>query len=112
MTETPWFGVLGALVAGVDGGQPVELGGRKQRELLAMLLMNANRCIPVGVIADGLWGGRPPAGADVTLRTHVSHLRRRLAAIGAQDALVIRQAGYGLFVGREQVDATRFANIC
>ena len=110
-TGKPWFGILGPLAAGVDGGQRLELAGRKQRELLALLLINLNRCLPAGRIADALWRGAPPAGADVTLRTHVSHLRRRLAGIGAQDALVTRQAGYGLFVGPDQVDAAQFEHL-
>jgi serine/threonine-protein kinase PknK len=111
VTGTAWFGILGPLAAGVDGGQRLELGGRKQRELLAFLLINLNRCIPAGRIADALWRGEPPAGADVTLRTHVSHLRHRLAGIGAQEALVTRQAGYGLFVRPDQVDAAQFEHL-
>jgi serine/threonine-protein kinase PknK len=111
VTGKPWFGILGPLAAGVDAGQPIELGGRKQRELLSMLLINLNRCIPVSRIADALWHGEPPASAVITLRTHVSHLRRRLATIGAQDALVTRQAGYGLFVRPDQVDAAQFEHL-
>src|SRR5829696_4624167 len=111
VTGKPCFGVLGPLTAGVDGGEPLDIGGRKQRELLAMLLMNLNRCIPASRIADALWRGGPPAGADVTLRTHVSHLRRRLATIGAKDALVTRPAGYGLFLQPDQVDAAQFEHL-
>jgi ATP/maltotriose-dependent transcriptional regulator MalT/DNA-binding SARP family transcriptional activator len=111
VTGTAWFGILGPLVAGVDGGQRIELGGRKQRELLALLLINVNRCIPASRIADGLWHGEPPGSAEVTLRSHVSHLRHRLADIGAHDALVTRQAGYGLFVGPDQVDAAQFEHL-
>ena len=111
MTGKAWFGILGPLAAGVDGGQRLELAGRKQRELLALLLINLNRSVPAGRIADALWRGAPPAGADITLRTHVSHLRHRLAGIGAQEALVTRQAGYGLFVGPDQVDAAQFEHL-
>lgn len=107
-TGKPRFGILGPLTAAADGEQRLELGGHKQRELLAFLLINMNRCIPAGRIADALWRGAPPAGADVTLRTHVSHLRRWLAGIGARDALVTRQAGYGLFASPDQVDAAQF----
>ena len=110
-TGKPCFGILGPLTAAADGGQRPELGGHKQRELLAFLLINLNRCIPAGRIADALWHGSPPAGADVTLRTHVSHLRRWLAGIGARDALVTRQAGYGLFVGPDQVDVAQFERL-
>ena len=111
MTGKAWFGILGPLAAGVDGGQRLQLAGRKQRELLALLLINLNRSIPAGRIADALWRGAPPAGADITLRTHVSHLRHRLAGIGAQEALVTRQAGYGLFVRPDQVDAAQFEHL-
>jgi len=111
VTSEPWFGILGPLTVGVAGDQRLELGGRKQRELLGLLVINVNRCLPAGQIADALWRGAPPAGADVTLRTHVSHLRRRLAAAGAQEALVTRQSGYGLFVGPDQVDAARFERL-
>jgi DNA-binding SARP family transcriptional activator/tetratricopeptide (TPR) repeat protein len=111
VTGKPWFGILGPLAAGGDAGQRLELGGRKQRDLLAMLLINLDRCISASRIADALWHGEPPAGADVTLRTHVSHLRRRLATIGAQDALVTRQAGYGLFLHPDQLDAAQFEQL-
>src|SRR6185437_357607 len=80
-------------------------------ELLAFLLINLNRCVTATRIADALWCGAPPAGADVTLRTHVSHLRRWLARMGARDALVTRQAGYGLFVEPDQVDAAQFERL-
>jgi DNA-binding SARP family transcriptional activator len=76
-----------------------------------MLLLNLNRCLPASRIADAIWHGQPPASADVTLRTHVSRLRSRLAAIGAQDALVTRQAGYGLFLRPDQVDAAQFEHL-
>ena len=110
-TGKPWFGILGPLTAGADGGQRLELGGHKQRELLALLLINLNRYVPAGRIADALWRGEPPAGAEATLRSHVSHLRHRLAGIGAQHALVTRQAGYGLFVRPDQVDAAQFEHL-
>lgn len=111
MTGRPLFGVLGPLSVGVDGGEPLELGGRKQRELLGLLLLSPNRVLPAGQIADALWCGNPPPSADVTLRAHVSRLRSRLAAIDAQDALVTRQAGYGLFVEPDQLDTARFERL-
>lgn len=104
----PCFGILGPLAAFVEGGQSLELGGRKERELLAILLINLNRHVTADRIADALWKGDPPASADVTLRSHVSHLRRRLVSIGAGAALVKGQAGYGMFVEPDQLDATRF----
>lgn len=103
----PWLGILGPLVA-TAGGHRAELGGRKQRELLALLIIHVNQIVPTGSIMEALWGGQPPPGAEVTLRTHVSHLRRRLAAIGVGDALVTRPPGYGLSLDPERIDAYRF----
>ena len=74
-------------------------------------MINRNRCIPAARIAAALWRGEPPAGAEATLRSHVSHLRHRLAGIGAQQALVTRQPGYGLFVRPDQVDAAQFEHL-
>ena len=107
----PRFGILGTLTAAPTGAEQLRLAGATQRELLALLLINVNRCISAGRIAAALWHGEPPAGADVTLRTHVSHLRRRLAGIGAQDVLVTGQAGYGLLVGPDQIDVAQFEHL-
>ncbi|WP_102141595.1 BTAD domain-containing putative transcriptional regulator [Mycobacterium hubeiense] len=111
MSGRPSFGILGPLAASGGSGQPLSLSGRKQRELLAVLLLNPNKVLPSSRIADALWGGQPPPSADVTLRTHVSRLRSRLATIGAHDALVTRPSGYGLFVHDDQIDAAQFEHL-
>ena len=43
------FGVLGPLQLSVDG-TPVPLGAPKQRAVLAMLVINRNRPVGVGVV--------------------------------------------------------------
>ncbi|HEU4348470.1 MAG TPA: BTAD domain-containing putative transcriptional regulator, partial [Actinoplanes sp.] len=111
MGTEPDFRILGPLDVAVDGAARPDLGGPQQRRLLAMLLLHLNRIVPADRIVDGLWASRPPAGADVTLRTHVSHLRRRLAAVGAAGSLVTRPPGYGLFLEPERVDAHRFEGL-
>ncbi|KUI10699.1 hypothetical protein AU192_21965 [Mycobacterium lehmannii] len=111
MTATPVFGVLGPLTVSPVGGQPVDLGGPKQRELLAMLLLHPGRCLPADRIADAIWCGAPPASANGTLRAHVSRLRSHLAAAGVHDVLVTQKTGYGLFVSRDQVDSVRFEDM-
>ena len=104
------FGILGPLDVTVDE-QRRELGGPRQRELLAVLLLHANRVVSAGRLVEAVWGDTPPPGAEITLRTHVSQLRRRLATAGAADPLVTRRPGYGLFVDPEQVDAFRFERL-
>jgi DNA-binding SARP family transcriptional activator len=104
------FGILGDLEVTLDRRR-LEVGGPKQRGLLAVLLIHLNQSVSAGRLAEALWGSEPPAGAEVTLRTHVSHLRRHLASVGASDLLVTRPSGYSLVVDPEQVDAYRFERL-
>ncbi|MFD4252129.1 BTAD domain-containing putative transcriptional regulator [Amycolatopsis thermoflava] len=104
------FGILGPLDVAA-GGESLALGGPKQRELLAVLLLHLNQFVPPGRLAEALWGAAPPAGAEVTLRTHVSHLRRRLAEAGASGALATRRSGYGLLADPAQLDSARFEQL-
>ncbi|MEJ1112352.1 MULTISPECIES: BTAD domain-containing putative transcriptional regulator [unclassified Kribbella] len=106
----PRFGILGELEVTLDHRR-LEFGGPKQRGLLAMLLIHLNQSVSAGRLTEALWGSEPPAGAEVTLRTHVSHLRRHLASVGAAEVLVTRRSGYSLAVDPEQVDAYRFERL-
>jgi DNA-binding SARP family transcriptional activator len=99
------FRILGPLR--VEGAE-VRLGPRKQRAILAMLLLEPGRVVPMERLIAQLWGDRPPAGAVATVRVHISHLRRGLEAGGARRILVTRDPGYLLDVAPEQVDASRF----
>ena len=56
------FAVLGPLSVSLHGGA-VSLGGRKQRTLLAVLLLDRNRAVSRDLLIDALWGERPPASA-------------------------------------------------
>src|SRR4029077_2878851 len=105
------FGVLGPLtVDGPDGS--VELGAPKQRAVLAMLLLNANRVVSVDRIIDDLWAGEPPSGALGTVHAYVSVLRRVLEpgrAPRAQSTVLLSVApGYMLRVDPADLDVLRF----
>jgi DNA-binding SARP family transcriptional activator len=57
------FLILGPLLV-IRDGEPVPLGRGKPRTLLAILLLHANEAVPLGYIADRLWGDeRWPARA-------------------------------------------------
>jgi hypothetical protein len=71
------FGVLGPLEAS-RGGEPVHLGGGKQRALLAILLLNANEVVSSDRLIDELWGEAAPETAGKALQVHVSQLRKAL----------------------------------
>ncbi|GAA2350576.1 BTAD domain-containing putative transcriptional regulator [Dactylosporangium salmoneum] len=107
------FRILGPLEACVPDGAPIDLGARKQRAVLAMLLLEPGRVVSVDRITGGLWGGEAPASATGTLQAYVSQLRRVLEPDRAPRTppavLLTRDPGYLLAVDGEQVDAVRFA---
>jgi predicted ATPase/DNA-binding SARP family transcriptional activator len=100
------FRILGPLEV-VNHGQPLPLGRGRQRALLALLLLHANRTISSDLLIDALWGEKPPPTAIAVLQNYVAKLRRTLGP----DALVTRAGGYLLRVDPEDVDAARFERL-
>ncbi len=73
------FRLLGPLEVRAGDG-PLPLGGEKQRALLALLLLNANRVVSRERLIDELWGEEePPETAVTTIQVYVSRLRKVLA---------------------------------
>jgi predicted ATPase/DNA-binding SARP family transcriptional activator len=102
------FRVLGALEVR-RGDDPVAVGSRKERALLAALLVNANAVVPSDRLIDVLWGGESPPSDRNSLQTYVARLRRRLAVAGPGGAPILtRPPGYVLEVDANQVDALMF----
>ena len=100
------FRVLGPLeVIGNDG--PLELGGVKQRSLLAVLLLHANQVVSRDGLVDSLWGARPPLTFSKSIQVYVSRLRK---AIG-EDRLVTQAPGYALHVEPDEYDLARFERL-
>jgi DNA-binding SARP family transcriptional activator/diadenosine tetraphosphatase ApaH/serine/threonine PP2A family protein phosphatase len=100
------FRILGPLEA-VEGGRPVALGGSKQRALLALLLLDANRVVSRDRLIDELWDGSPPETASTALQVHVSQLRKALG----RDTIVTRAPGYILTVEPGALDLQRFESL-
>ena len=72
------FRLLGPLEVVDADGRSVPLGGQKQRALLALLLLNANRVVSTDRLLDVLWEGEPPRTAATSLQNMVSSLRKAL----------------------------------
>ena len=102
------FRILGPVEVDSDG-LIVELGGPRERALLARLIMAANHVVGADSLADDLWAGSPPPGYAGTLRVYVSRLRRVLASGAA--ALVTQPPGYRLNVDDSELDAHRFRSL-
>ena len=102
--------VLGRVDLLIDG-RAVPLGGSKQRAVLAMLALRANRTLSADELIDGLWGERPPASAAKMVQLYVSRLRKAIDANGSGARIVTRGRGYELRVADDVVDATRFERL-
>ena len=99
------FRVLGPVEICLDG-EPLALGGTKQRALLAMLALSPNMAVSADRLMEGLWGEHPPASAAKMVQLYVSQLRKLLS--GADDVgIVTRGRGYELRVAADAVDAVR-----
>ena len=100
------FRFLGPLEVEV-GGKTLQLGGQKQRALLALLLIHAGEVVATDRLVDELWGERPPRTATTSLQNFVAQLRKVLPA----DLLVTKAPGYLLRAGPDQIDAARFEEL-
>ena len=65
------FGVLGPLQMSANGTE-MPLGAAKRRALLAVLLINRNRTVPIDTLIDAAWQQRPPPEARGSLHAHIS----------------------------------------
>ena len=105
------YRLLGPLeVIGEDGGA-VALAGGRERVLLATLVLGANQTVSSDRLVDALWGEDPPATAANSLQVHVSKLRKKLAAAGADDGLSSAPRGYVLRTGPDEVDLEEFERL-
>ena len=98
------FRLLGPLeVVGENG--PLTLAGTRQRATLAILLLSANRVVPIDRIADDLYAGTPPVTAVTQVHRQISELRKLL---GSESSIETRSPGYVITVDPQQIDLKRF----
>ncbi|WP_238598593.1 AfsR/SARP family transcriptional regulator [Saccharothrix sp. ALI-22-I] len=99
------YRLLGPVAAHVDG-EPVRLGGPKQRAVLAALLLNANRVVSEEQLIGLIWDGEPPTSARGQLQVRIWELRKLLG----RTAIVRRLPGYLIEVGPGQLDVQVFSD--
>jgi DNA-binding SARP family transcriptional activator len=89
-----------------EGDQPVQLGGRQQRLMLALLLLAEGRPVTIEQLIDKIWGDDPINSARRNLSQYACNLRQQLGSL-----LPAYEIGYVAKVGREQVDVHRFHDL-
>ncbi len=97
------FRILGPLEV-ESGRRLVDLGGQKQRALLARLLVDANHVVSVDRLVDALWDDDPPETAQKALQVYVSQLRKILG----RERIVTRAPGYEIRLEPSELDAIQF----
>jgi DNA-binding SARP family transcriptional activator len=100
------FGLLGPLTVR-RGDTAVLVRAGKQRALLAALLLNADRVVPMEELAATLWGAEPPPSAAVTVQNHVSRLRKALGDTG-HSLIGTQPRGYVMRLADGELDLSRF----
>lgn len=109
--STPQFGLLGPVCAWRAGAE-IDLGPGKQRAVLAVLLLRANRPVPAAEIVDAVWGEEPPGNGLNVVQKHVSGLRRALEPDRQprlpSQLLTLTDAGYTVRVERGALDLDAF----
>ena len=98
--------ILGPLEV-LDDGRALELGGAKQRAVLAVLALNANRAVSLDRLAQILWDERPPESARKTIQVYVSQLRKALGKARIETS----GGGYRLRVDPAELDLERFERL-
>ncbi len=99
------FRVLGEVGVVGDDGAVRSVAPHKQRALLALLILNANRVIDRSVVVEALWGEVLPEHPFGALQVVMSRLRSRLGECAQR--VMFEHGGYRLDAGPEEVDVLR-----
>lgn len=91
------------------GDVVLDVGGPRQRLLLARLVVSRNHVVPVDQLIDELWLGDPPSGAREALQAQISRARKALRFSGG--VLRSDRSGYVLDCAEGALDADRFEGL-
>ncbi|HEY7940213.1 MAG TPA: BTAD domain-containing putative transcriptional regulator, partial [Acidimicrobiales bacterium] len=97
------FRILGPLEVAAAGG-PIRLGSRRERAVLAALVLGGGDVISADRLVDALWGAHPPRSAAKTLQNLVLRLRKALGP----GVIETQAPGYRLLGRVTDIDARRF----
>ncbi len=104
------LGVLGPLDLRCGAVSQVPTG-HKPRQVLALLLMNANEVVPARTIIEELWDGQPPAQMLTSVQTYILNLRKLLARVMgrtpaeiARTVLVTQGGSYRFTIAPDEFD--------
>lgn len=103
------FRLLGDIEARLDG-RPVPLGYARLRVLLAVLLIEANRTVPVDDLVDRVWGNQQPHRPRAAVQHSVTMLRKAVAP-DSDVEISWRSTGYRLTADPASIDVHQFQDL-
>lgn len=101
----PIFRVLGALEVW-QGEKRIRLGGSRQERVLGLMLLDANRQVPLQRLVRAVWDDDPPATAEHQVRKIIADLRQSVP--GGSSAIRTEGDGYLIGVDDERLDLGLF----
>ena len=107
------FCVLGPIEVRIDG-LAVDIGGSRQRRLLALLLSRSGEVVESDALAEYVWDDDDrPDNAVEAARTYISRLRRSFtdAGVDAPSLLVTQSPGYRLSMDGAEIDSGRLEKL-
>jgi DNA-binding SARP family transcriptional activator len=108
-----FFRVLGPIEV-TDGAVDLTPSAPKLREVLALLVLHANRLVRTNEFIDELWRGNPPVSAAATLQTYIYKLRKLgpfRDCDGAGGYLLTRPGGYQVNIPADAIDLHVFERL-
>jgi DNA-binding SARP family transcriptional activator len=93
------------------GDEEFDLGGARQRVVLATMALNANRMVPIEQLIDAVWDTSPPTTARAQIQICISGLRRVLAGAGSAVQIRTRAPGYLLEIPEAHLDVAQFHSL-
>lgn len=108
------FTVLGPLKMEYEGDDYLP-AAPKQKQILALLLLNAGRYVSIDTCAEELWGQHRPKTTVPTIQTYILQIRKSLASVpsvgtlkNAHRILFTGRRGYRLVLPEDALDLTIF----
>lgn len=94
------------------GERTVQVGGARQRTILALLLLSPGRIVPVDTLVDVVWNGRPPATARTQVAIVIAALRKAIKSEGvAEEVIATAHPGYLLRPDGHVLDTVTFSGL-